>query len=110
MLKGIDGNGPMVVRGGNNSRMPTLPWGRVVTGDAEAEIAEYLPIIDEIRRAVPNAPIFVLHDRFDTMSAIDRHGEFQRYLDGYAALQDRCQNPGPRGLLWRRLPALVLRP
>jgi hypothetical protein len=95
MWKVIDGKGPTAIRGVNDSRMPALRY-------TEVEFAEHVPILDEIKRALPDRPIFVIQDRLDATSAIHRHADFQTYLDDYAAIQElrKPQTPRARGLLW----------
>ena len=101
-LKVTDRKGSAITCGGNDSRLPALQSGRVSNGYAEVEFVDYLPIVDEIKRALPNTPIFVLRDRFGTMSDIDRHGDFHSYFANYAAMKELHKRQYPRSpsLLW----------
>jgi hypothetical protein len=62
------------------------------------------PILDEINRAMPDTPVFVLHfhDRFDVRSAIDADHGFPNYLDDYAGIHElsKRHKPRRRDLLW----------
>lgn len=65
-----------------------------------------MPTLDEINRAAPETPVFVvhLHDCFDLMTT-DADGGVQNYLVDYAGKQElhKRRKPRPRGLLWASL-------
>jgi hypothetical protein len=66
-----------------------------------------MPTLDEINRAAPDTPMFVvhLHDCFDLTSGTDVDGGFQNYLVDYADRQELHEwyKPRPRRLLWASL-------
>jgi hypothetical protein len=101
MLKVSDGRGSTVIRRVNDSRMRSRRYAGVLSDFAEVDFGEYLPIFDEITRAMPNSPIFMLDDHFDGTSAHNQDGDFQAYTGHHAVIEELCerQNHRPRGLL-----------
>jgi hypothetical protein len=105
VLKVTDRNGPTIAHGVNDTCTPSLRSAELIDGYTGPGFVEHLPVLDEIKRAVPKMRIFALDDRLDMMSTIDRRSELPSYLDNYAVIKElrKLQKPRPLALLWASL-------